>query len=94
MGIGSAMNVCLPLQQSRKPMNEMRNLGINMRYAGKKTAICDHFCPKRVRKTQFFYWSTYLGGEFIKTMCITCALREMWGYNYKQSKHYKKWVEK
>ena len=63
-----------------------------MRYAGKKVAKCDHFCDKKVRNTKFYHWFTHLDGAFIKTMCISCALREAWGYNYKQQKGYKKWV--
>ena len=26
-------------------------------------------------------------------MCEKCALREKWGYNYKQQKGYKRWVQ-
>ena len=63
-----------------------------MRYAGKKLAICNHFCKKKPRQTEFFDWFTILGGKFIKTMCMSCALREMWGYSYKQAKGYKKWI--
>ena len=72
----------------------MKNLSSNMRYAVKKTAICDHFCNKRVRNSEFFHWFNYFSDELIKTMCITCALRETWGYNYKQNKNYKKWKER
>ena len=71
----------------------MENISYKMRYAGKKIAMCDHFCNKRMRNTQFFHWFSFFGGEHIKTMCITCALRESWGYSYKQNKHYKKWAE-
>ena len=64
----------------------------NMKYAGKQIAICDHFCNKQARNAKFYHWFTYLDAEFIKTMCETCALRETWGYNYKQQKGYKRWV--
>ena len=74
-------------------MKEMKNLSINMRYAGKKLAICNHYCNKRARKTDFFDWFTYLDNKFIKTMCMACAFREVWGYNYKQTKHFKRWSE-
>ena len=70
----------------------MKNLSVNMRYAGKKIAQCDHYCHKRMRNTKFFHWFSYLDNKFIKTMCIFCAFRELWGYNYKQRKHYKKWI--
>ncbi len=26
-------------------------------------------------------------------MCEKCALREAWGYNYKQNPKYKKWLD-
>ena len=70
----------------------MKNLSVNMRYAGKKTDLCDHYCRKQVRNTEFFHWFSYLEGRLIKTMCMSCALRELWGYNYKSNKHYKKWI--
>ena len=31
--------------------------------------------------------------KFMKAMCEKCALREIWGYNYKQQKGYKKWIK-
>tara|TARA_Y100000310_G_scaffold236100_1_gene239260 strand:- start:316 stop:534 length:219 start_codon:yes stop_codon:yes gene_type:complete len=64
----------------------------NMKYAGKMTAECDHFCSKRVCNAKFYHWFSYLDKEFIKTMCEKCALREMWGYNYKQQRGYKRWI--
>tara|TARA_Y100000310_G_scaffold161795_1_gene161710 strand:+ start:343 stop:561 length:219 start_codon:yes stop_codon:yes gene_type:complete len=70
----------------------MEHISATMRYAGKKLALCDHFCAKRMRNTQFFHWFALLDKRFIKTMCITCALREAWGYAYKSNKHYKKWI--
>ena len=38
-------------------------------------------------------FNDHLDKEFIKEMCEVCALREAWGYNYKQNKHYKKWIK-
>ena len=70
----------------------MKNISYNMKYAGKKTALCDHYCKKKVRNTGFFHWFTSLEGKLIKTMCMACALREIWGYNYKQNKNYKRWI--
>ncbi len=63
-----------------------------MRYAGKMVAVCDHYCDHKPHNTNFYHWFTYLDGEFIKTMCEKCALREAWGYKYKQTKNYKKWI--
>ncbi len=63
-----------------------------MKFVGKKMCVCNHFCNNKVRNTKFYHWFTFLTNEFIKEMCETCALREIWGYNYKQSKGYKRWV--
>ena len=72
----------------------MNNINNTMRYAGKKLATCDHFCNKKSYNTKFYHWFSYFEMEFIKEMCEKCALREAWGYNYKQTKHYKKWIER
>ena len=71
----------------------MKNISHNIKYVGKKLAVCDHFCNKRVRNTKFYDWHDYFDASFIKTMCEICALRETWGYNYKQQHGYKKWIE-
>ena len=71
----------------------MKHISTNMRYAGKRVEVCDHFCRKKVRNTKFYHWFTFLDNKFIKTMCEKCALREAWGYNYKQTKYYRKWVD-
>tara|TARA_R100001594_G_scaffold148865_1_gene205136 strand:+ start:3471 stop:3677 length:207 start_codon:yes stop_codon:yes gene_type:complete len=63
-----------------------------MKYVGKKIGICDHFCNKKTKKTDFYKWFSYLDNEFIKEMCESCALREKWGYNYKQTKGFKSWA--
>ena len=94
MEIIYAIGVCLTSWWSRKDGKEMKNISYNMLYVGKKLDICNHYCNKRAKKTDFFDWFTALDNKFIKTMCIACALREAWGYSYKQNKHYKKWVGK
>ena len=71
----------------------MKDISNNMRYAGNKLAICNHYCNAKPYKTKFYKWFTYLGMKFIKEMCEKCALREVWGYNYKQTKNYKNWIE-
>ena len=68
------------------------DLSFNMRYSGKKVAICDHFCHTKPKNTDFYKWYTYFGSEYIKEMCEKCAFRETWGYNYKQQKGFKRWV--
>ena len=76
-------------------MRNMKNpcdIKHNMKYAGKQTAICDHFCNKKVRNAKFYHWFANADGKFIKEMCEKCALREAWGYNYTSNKHYKTWI--
>jgi len=88
MGKTCAVSVCSGSWQIRN----MKNISHNIKYAGKKTDICNHFCKNKPCNTKFYHWFTTIDGEFIKTMCEKCALREAWGYNYKSNKHYKKWV--
>ena len=71
----------------------MKDLSRNMKFVGKILAICDHFCKKKPRNTNFYAWYTFFDREFLKEMCQTCAFREVWGSNYKQGKNYKKWLE-
>ena len=73
-------------------MPPVRDIANNMKFGDYCLAICNHYCHKRTVKTDFFDWLTYFDGKFIKTMCVSCALREAWGYSYKQNKHYKKWI--
>ena len=70
-----------------------KDISINMKHAGKREAICDHYCKKQVRNTEFYHWYSFLDTKYLKTMCVKCALRETWGYNYKSSTKYKKWAE-
>ena len=70
----------------------MNDISRNMKYVGKKTAICNHFCKNKPRNTKFYAWYTFFDSEFIKEMCQTCAFREVWGSSYKQGKNYKKWI--
>jgi len=74
----------------------MRNKDITpyMRYTGKGEGVCDHYCKKRVRNTEWYNWYSLIEEmKFIKRMCRTCALREMWGANYASTKGYKRWSE-
>ena len=90
MGKTYARSVCFILWRNRN----MKNIGYNIKYVGKKLAICNHFCKNKPRNTKFYHWFTHIDGEFIKEMCEKCALREAWGYNYKSNKHYKQWITK
>ena len=70
-----------------------KDIAQNMLFVGKKIQICNHFCDRKPRQTTFYKWYSYLDHKFLKEMCEPCALRESWGYNYKQTKNYKKWIE-
>ena len=70
-----------------------KDIAVNMKFAGEMLAICNHFCKNTPHKCKFYHWHSYLEGEFIKTMCQKCALREIWGYNYKSTKGYRRWLD-
>ena len=72
-------------------MRSVQNIANNIKFGDYGIAICDHYCNKKTKKCNFYDWFTYLDGKFIKRMCENCALREKWGYNYKQQKGFKKW---
>ena len=71
----------------------MKNINNRMVFVGKKIAVCNHFCKNKPRNTNFYAWYSFFDKELIKEMCQTCALRESWGGNYKQTTNYKKWIE-
>ena len=73
-------------------MRAVRDIATNIKHREYMVGICDHYCNKKPKKCNFYDWYSYLDDEFIKTMCEQCALRERWGYNYKQSKGYKIWA--
>tara|TARA_Y100000114_G_C11626816_1_gene262409 strand:+ start:429 stop:653 length:225 start_codon:yes stop_codon:yes gene_type:complete len=72
-------------------MREVKDISPSMKYGDYILGICDHYCNKKAKKCNFYDWFTYLDHKFIKRMCEACALRETWGYNYKQRKGYKLW---
>ena len=72
-------------------MRSVQNIANNIKFGDYGIAICDHYCNKKTKKCNFYDWFTYLDGKFIKRMCEKCALREKWGYNYKQQKGFKAW---
>ena len=72
-------------------MRPIRDIDYNMKFGDHCVAICNHYCNNKPKKCNFYDWYSYLEGKFIKRMCEKCALRERWGYNYKQRKAYKIW---
>ena len=72
-------------------MRPVRDIANNIKFGDYGTAVCNHFCNNKPKKCNFYDWFAYLDGKFIKRMCENCALREKWGYNYKQTKGYKAW---
>lgn len=73
-------------------MRPVRDIAINIKFDNYRTDVCNHYCDNKPKKCNFYKWYTYLGNKFIKNMCEKCALRETWGYNYKQQKGYKSWT--
>lgn len=88
------MIVCLPSWQNKnaKRMRPVKDIATNIKFNDYVVGICNHYCNKKPGKGNFYDWHSYLDGSFIKTMCQGCALRERWGYNYKQTKAYKAWA--
>jgi len=72
-------------------MKSVKDISFSIKYKNYTTSICNHYCNNKTKKCNFYDWFTYLDNKFIKSMCETCALREAWGYNYKQKKGYKLW---
>ena len=73
-------------------MRIVKDIANNIRFKYYGASICSHFCSGKTKKCNFYDWFGYFDGKFIKQMCEKCALRERWGYNYKQQKKYKSWV--
>ncbi len=72
-------------------MIRKNDIANNMRLSGYYLDICNHYCNNKRKKCNFYDWYTFLDGKFIKRMCESCALREVWGHNYKSKKGFKKW---
>ena len=72
-------------------MQPVKDIAYNIKWADYKLDICNHYCSNKPKKGNFYDWYGYLDNRFIKRMCEACALRERWGYNYKQRKAYKIW---
>ena len=73
-------------------MKPVKNIASNIKHVDYMVGVCNHYCRNEPRKANFYDWFGYLDGRFIKRMCEKCALRERWGYRYKQQKGYKRWV--
>ena len=74
-------------------MKPVKDIAKNIKHVDYMVAVCNHFCKNEPRKRNFYDWYSYLDNEFIKRMCEQCALREMWGYHFRQKDGYKKWKE-
>ena len=84
-----ARNVCVHFLWKMKPVRDIAN---NIKHFDYMLGVCNHYCRNKPKRTNFYDWFGYLDGRFIKRMCEKCALRERWGYNFKQQKGYKRWV--
>ena len=73
-------------------MRSVKDIARNIRWSEYGVGKCDHYCKNVNKKCNFYDWFSFLDNQFIKKMCESCALREIWGYNYKSTKGYKKWV--
>ena len=63
-----------------------------MRYVGKKNLQCE-CCGAHKYNAPFYDWYSILDGRFLCTICQKCAVRELFGSNYKANKRYKRWIK-
>ena len=63
-----------------------------MRYIGRKNLQCK-CCKAYKYNAPAFDWYSMLDNDFIGTICQKCAVRELFGSNYRNSKRYKEWIK-
>ena len=66
-----------------------------MKCVGKKSLKCE--CCHEWKYGVFFYeWYSIISTEnkFIGIVCHKCAVRELFGTNYKKNKRYERWLKK
>ena len=63
-----------------------------MRFAGKKDFRCE-CCGAYKYNAPNFEWYSLFDDRFLGIVCQKCAVREMFGSNYKNNKRYKRWIK-
>ena len=63
-----------------------------MRYVGKKNLQCD-CCGAHKYNAPAFDWDSMFDGRFLGTICQKCAIRELFGTNYRNNNRYKEWIK-
>ena len=51
-------------------------------------------CDKYKINAPFYEWHSLITYKFIGLICRKCAIRELFGSKYRQSKAYEEWIEK
>ncbi len=64
-----------------------------MKCVGKKSLKCKCCCEWKYH-APFYEWYSMVTKEFIGTICHKCAVRELFGTNFKANKRYHRWLEK
>jgi hypothetical protein len=64
-----------------------------MKCVGKKSLKCKCCCEWKYH-APFYEWYSMVTKEFIGTICHKCAIRELFGTNFKANKRYHRWLEK
>ena len=63
-----------------------------MRYVGKKSLECK-CCGDYKYNAPFYDWYSILTEDLLCTICHKCAIRELFGTNYRRSKKYDRWLK-
>ena len=63
-----------------------------MKCVGKKSLKCECCCNWKYN-APFYKWYSIITEDFLGTICHKCAIRELFGTNYRRNKRYDKWLE-
>ena len=63
-----------------------------MKCVGKKSLKCE-CCLDWKYNAPFYEWTSIVDDRFIGTICHKCAIRELFGTNYRRNKRYERWLE-
>lgn len=64
----------------------------NMRSIGRATLKCN-CCGVYKYNAPCYKWYSVFDDRYLGTICQKCAIREMFGSNYRNNARYKKWIK-
>ena len=65
---------------------------MNIKNIGKTTSKCIS-CGERKYNAPMYEWTSLVTDELLGIVCKKCAVREMFGSNFRRSKKYQKWIK-